>query len=294
MPRRRTHIPITVLFNGRIVGRLLKTAAGALSFQYQPEWLSQPDAIPVSLSLPLREDPFRGPEVGAVFENLLPDSEALRRGIAEKVGARGTDAYSLLSEIGRDCVGALQFLPEDGEYQSQGGPGMVEVLELLKGSDTPAEDFKRFLKAQVLFWLIGATDGHAKNFSVFLGAGGRFRMTPLYDVLTAQPSLRERQVERKQMRLAMSVGDSRHYRMDEIAGRHFVQTAQKARIATALAREVLDEVAGAADAALDAIKKQLPPGFPEKIHVSVKAAIQERLKRIAPRSRSSDQVAIGR
>ena len=47
--------------------------------------------------------------------NLLPDSEALRRRVAEKVGARGSDAYSLLTAIGRDCVGALQFIAGDGE-----------------------------------------------------------------------------------------------------------------------------------------------------------------------------------
>lgn len=36
-------------------------------------------------------------------------------------------------------------------------------------------------------WLIGATGGHAKNISVFLGAGGTYRLTPLYDILSAQP-----------------------------------------------------------------------------------------------------------
>ena len=68
--------------------------------------------MPVSLSLPLREDAYRGAPVVAVFENLLPDSEALRRRVAEKVGAEGTDAYSLLAAIGHDCVGALQFIAE--------------------------------------------------------------------------------------------------------------------------------------------------------------------------------------
>jgi serine/threonine-protein kinase HipA len=71
----------------------------------------------VSLSLPLREDAFKGPVVAAFFENLLPDSEPLRRRVSEKVGAEGIDAYSLLSCIGRDCVGALQFLPEDEHLQ---------------------------------------------------------------------------------------------------------------------------------------------------------------------------------
>ena len=65
---------------------------------------------------------------------------------------------------------------------------------------------------------MGATDGHAKNFSIFLGPGGRFYLTPLYDVLTAQPSLDDRLIERKQMKLAMSVGTSRHYKIEDISG----------------------------------------------------------------------------
>jgi serine/threonine-protein kinase HipA len=107
---------------------------------------------------------------------------------------------------------------------------MVEILDLLKGSDHPRDDQLTFLKAQIVFWLIGAADGHAKNFSVFLGRRGSYRLTPLYDVLTAQPSVHRREIERKHLKLAMFVGDNRHYRMDEIVGRHFVQTAKRARL----------------------------------------------------------------
>ena len=69
----------------------------------------------------------QGDRVVAVFENLLPDSEELRRRMAEKVGAKGIDAYSLLFQIGRDCVGALQFLPDDEDVvhdtsRTQGEP----------------------------------------------------------------------------------------------------------------------------------------------------------------------------
>ena len=157
---------------------------------------------------------------------------------------------------------------------------MIDVLKLLKGSDTPAEDQKTFLKSQVLFWLIGATDGHAKNFSIFLGRGGRFQLTPIYDVLTAQPSLDDRQIERKQMKLAMSVGDSRHYRIDEVKGRHFIQTAERAGLPRSLASEVLAEVVKAVDTAIHTIETQLPSGFPEEIHASVKKALRSRLLRL--------------
>src|SRR5512140_1131741 len=115
MPRKPSNPPLRVLLNNRLVGRLLKETSGAISFQYDESWLSWSNTLPISMSLPLREDAFKGERVVAVFENLLPDSEERRRRVAERVGARGTDAYSLLFQIGRDCVGALQFLPEGDE-----------------------------------------------------------------------------------------------------------------------------------------------------------------------------------
>ncbi len=98
-----------------------------------------------------------------------------------------------------DTCQALSIAPTK-KYQSDGGPGMVEIINLLKGSDTPDTDIATFMRANIIFWILGATDGHAKNFSVFLGPGGRFRMTPLYDVLTAQPSLDADQILRKTWR----------------------------------------------------------------------------------------------
>ena len=127
MGRKRQHTPLRVLLNNQLVGHLLKEPGGAISFRYHERWLTSDLAIPVSLSLPLREDAFKGAPVVAVFENLLPDSDVLRRRVAEKVGAKGIDAYSLLSQIGRDCVGALQFIPDDEEanYETPSMDGEV-------------------------------------------------------------------------------------------------------------------------------------------------------------------------
>ena len=113
MPRPRLHIPLRVLSNSLLVGQLVKEPSGRTFFRYDASWLARENAVPISLSLPLREDAYRGETVIAVFDNLLPDSDHLKRRIAEKVGADGTDAYSLLSQIGRDSVGALQFVPEN-------------------------------------------------------------------------------------------------------------------------------------------------------------------------------------
>lgn len=430
MGRRPAYAPLRVYLNNRQVGTLSREASGAISFFYHEDWLAWEHALPVSLSLPLRETPYRGEPVTAVFENLLPDSDTLRRLVAEKVGARGIDAYSMLSKIGHDCVGALQFIAGDDEaidstgklegetvdaaaiekiltglsqaplgldrddafrisvagaqektallrhegqwlkphgttptthilktqigklpndidlsdsveneyyclkltgafglpvnsaeietfgetkalvierfdrrwakdgrllrlpqedccqalsvpptlkYQNDGGPSMVDILGLLKGSDTPIEDQEVFLKAQLIFWLIGATDGHAKNFSVFLTPGGSYRMTPLYDILTAQPALNARQIERKQMKMAMSVGDRRHYRFDQIHGRHFVQTAVKAGLSKKRATSIIEEVAALAPEALEASTNALPKDFPPSVVEAVHDAVKARL-----------------
>ena len=157
---------------------------------------------------------------------------------------------------------------------------MVEILNLLKGANAPSDDQKLFLKAQILSWLIGATDGHAKNYSIFLGRGGQFRMTPLYDVLTSQPSLDHRQIERKQMKLAMSAGDSRHYKIEDIQGRHFVQTAERSGLPGSFARDALNDIGSAAENALLTVEKALPKGFPHGIHASVKKALLSRIRKI--------------
>lgn len=141
MPRRRQHEPLRVYLNNRLVGHLTKAPSGAIGFAYDESWLTWEHALPVSLSLPLRETPYRGEPVAAVFENLLPDLDNLRRRVAEKVGARGTDAYSLLAAIGRDCVGALQFIAGDGEA--------VNTTTAIEGERADDEAIGRLLRGLV-------------------------------------------------------------------------------------------------------------------------------------------------
>ncbi len=432
MGRRKSYKPLNVFLNGRLVGQLLRESSGAISFAYAQEWLAWESTLPLSLSLPLREDRYVGAPVIAVFENLLPDNESIRRRVAERVGAQGTDAFSLLSEIGRDCVGAMQFLGDDEEpqaagtltgetlsdeqigailkdldvtplgirrendfrisvagaqdktallyhegrwiapsgttptthilkpqigklayggdmsdsveneylclklmegfglraaqtemktfgdqkalvierfdrlwtrdgrlirlpqedccqalsvpptlkYQSDGGPGIVEIMKLLGSSDDPTKDRVDFFKATILFWLIGATDGHAKNFSLGLLPGGRFRLSPLYDVLTTQPQLDFRQLDQKDFRLAMRVGKSRHYKVNEVQGRHFVETGVQAGLSREAIQNVFDEIHEQAAGAIEKTYAGLPADFPEGLTASIATAIQTRLKKL--------------
>jgi serine/threonine-protein kinase HipA len=154
---------------------------------------------------------------------------------------------------------------------------MKDILQLLKGSDVPDDDLATFMRANIVFWLLGATDGHAKNFSIFLTSGGQFHMTPLYDVLSAQPSLDANQIQRKQFRLAMSVGKSRHYAMDEILPRHFIQTAEIAGVGAGLVRSIFEDLAENAEQAIEVAIDELPDGFPEAMTNSIRTAMSHRI-----------------
>ncbi|MGB8601716.1 MAG: type II toxin-antitoxin system HipA family toxin [Rhizomicrobium sp.] len=431
MPRHRLSGRLNVFLNSRLVGELTRQASGAVDFRYASTWLNWEHAMAVSLSLPLREDRYIGAPVLAVFDNLLPDNVAIRRTVAERVEASGIDAFSLLSALGRDCVGALQFLADDVEpgpagvitgrivsndeiakiidnlarnplgvgrdndfrislagaqektallrhkgkwllptgttptthifkpqigrlpggidltqsveneylclkftqamgcpsaaiematfgdqrvlvverfdrmltndkrllrvpqedccqalsvpwtqkYENDGGPGVVSILKLLSGSDDVSADRQLFLKAQIVFWLLGATDGHAKNFSLILFPGGGYRLSPLYDVVSAQPSVDAGQIRLNKMKMAMSFGAKRHYGVNTIMGRHFVQSAEMAGVGGALA--IIDEVLAVGEAALHKTLSELPADFPAPIAESIADGVLARLSLLA-------------
>ncbi len=91
--------------------------------------------------------------------------------VIERFDRRWTKDNLLIRLPQEDCLSGLKHSPSL-KYQNQGGPGIVRILKLLQASDTPDKDQQDFLKAQILFRLIGATDGHGKNFSIFLMPAG--------------------------------------------------------------------------------------------------------------------------
>ena len=148
--------------------------------------------------------------------------------IVERFDRLWTQDGRLLRLPQEDSCQALSVSPTL-KYESDGGPGIERILRLLRDGDNPAEHQRTFMKTMVVFWLLGATDGHVKNFSIFLSPGGRYRMTPLYDVISAQPSVNAGTIRANQFRLAMAVGNTRRYRINTIAARHFIETAQRRR-----------------------------------------------------------------
>ena len=436
MGRLSHHRTLGLWMNGERVGRWTLAPSAPDLLQYDPAWLQSEAGRPLSLSLPFLPGnaPHRGPAVRAYFENLLPDSRDIRERLARRFGVGSTSAFDLLAEIGRDCVGALEILPDDqssngvapvkaeplteaqvaqllrsattpqalgrgtddedfrisiagaqektallwhggqwclprgstptshilklplglvggmrldlrdsvenewlcalilkafglpvatchplqfedvkvlgierfdrswrspprgaqrllrlpqedlcqatgvppeAKYEADGGPGMDRILGVLDGSTERAQDRRHFFQAQLLFWMLCATDGHAKNFSLFLQPGGRYRMTPLYDVLSAYPVLGDgpARISPHRARMAMAVrSKNAHWRMRDIHRRHWVALGTRHGITTEDGRGVealIDELIERTPAVIAEVQGQLPAWFPQRVAAGI-------------------------
>jgi serine/threonine-protein kinase HipA len=112
------------------------------------------------------------------------------------------------------------------KYEDKGGPSAKAIMELLKLSKNSLEDREHFFLAQMVFWLLAAIDGHAKNFSIFLEADG-YRLTPLYDVISAYPYFGQGNVQKQKIKMAMKVqSKNTYYHWNSILKRHWFNHAK--------------------------------------------------------------------
>jgi serine/threonine-protein kinase HipA len=434
--------------NGAFVGTWSIAPNAGEMLLYDPQWTNSLQGRPLSLSLPFIPGnlPHRGEKVRAYFENLLPDSRDIRERVARRYQADTADAFDLLAEIGRDCVGALQILPAgaapaglqridatalsdadvaqvlrgtmapaplgladahddfrislagaqektallylDGKwclphgatptthilklplglvgglkfdlsdsvenewlcalilkayglpvatcapvqfedmkvlaverfdrawwtapdgarrllrlpqedmcqanglspllkYEADGGPGVDSIMKLLNNSIERERDRRTFFQAQVVFWLLCATDGHAKNFSLFLRPAGRYQLTPLYDVLSAYPILGEGpgKLSPFKARMAMAVRSKNpHWKMRDILRRHWLDVGERYGVLAADgggAQAVVDDLVARTPQVIDTVRAQLPPVFPPALADSIFHGLQEAAQRLA-------------
>jgi serine/threonine-protein kinase HipA len=435
MARRSKTQTLALWANGTHVGRWTVGARGDMELQYAPAWRASAVGRPLSLSLPfgLGDEPLKGPAVEHYFDNLLPDSPAIRKRVAERFRTGSVEAFDLLSAIGRDCVGALQLLPEgaapeghdrvegvevdeaaierhllevvtpdrlgaardpdddfrislagaqekdaflrwngrwmkprgatptthifklplglvggrqadfstsvdnewlclrllaayglpvpkaeiasfgqqrvlvverfdrvvssDGQrllrlvqedfcqatgtsplvkYEAEGGPGLGVLFNLLQQSVDAERDLRTLMASQLLFWMLRAPDGHAKNFSIHLLPGRRYRLTPLYDVMSVYPVMGggPNQWSPRQLKLAMAlVGKSRHCEVERIQRRHFNSTAKRFGYGET-AEPLIQELIGRTPAVIDEVQRALPPGFSDEVAVKVLSGLR--------------------
>ncbi|TGL44065.1 type II toxin-antitoxin system HipA family toxin [Leptospira wolffii] len=418
-----------VFMNGMRVGTLVKTAQGSLEFSYDRSWQENTElSRPISLSLPLTSGTYKGDKVINVFDNLLPEGVSVRQRLQAVFRTPSSEVFDLLTQIGSDCVGALQLLtspelpenrtltftplslreiaerisqvrlyplgirpqesfrisiagvqskiallkignewqlPEGStptthilklqigkidtvdlsqsveneylclrilrafglevpnseildfegqrvlsvtrfdrewkdngnwiarlpqedlcqafgrspnlKYENDGGPDIKSVLELLANSHNATRDRSDFMKAQILFFLMAATDGHAKNFSIFLRPMGRYELTPFYDVLSAFPYLTSNHPAEK-LKMAMSLRGStgtKHYVWNRISGRHFLSEAKHSGFSKKETSFLLDEIADSMESILQSVGNKLPKDFPPKIMESIFAGMHK-------------------
>jgi serine/threonine-protein kinase HipA len=152
------------------------------------------------------------------------------------------------------------------KYQSDGGPGIDKIMRLLLGSVTPIADRDMFYRAQILFWLLAAIDGHAKNFSIFIEPGGKYRLTPFYDIMSAYPLIAKKQLQAKKIKMAMALqGKNIHYHWHNIQRRHFLETAKAVNYSPERAEKILDDMLQQIDSVIEAVSSKLPKKFPINI-----------------------------
>lgn len=169
--------------------------------------------------------------------------------------------------------------PAHRKYESNRGPGIAKVLEILARSEDPAEDQMTFALTQLAFWLLAAIDGHAKNFSIHHGRDG-FSFTPLYDVLSAWPFIGDgpRKLPLQDVKLAMALRGRRpHYLIREIQPRHFERLAEIAGGPNVWAK--MHELVRRVPPALATIEARLPPGFPAHVWEPIVRGMNQQCER---------------
>lgn len=157
------------------------------------------------------------------------------------------------------------------KYESDGGPGLSALASVLMGSIQAEKDLTTLLTTQLLFWMLAAPDGHAKNFSIRVLPQGRYQLTPLYDVMSIWPveGNGPNQLSMFKAKMAMAVlGKNKHYHFKDIQRRHFNNVASKCfdRID---AEDVIGRVLEATPIVIKAMKRKLPDGFPIWIAESI-------------------------
>lgn len=151
------------------------------------------------------------------------------------------------------------------KYQSDGGIGITGCMRILDGASDSHRDKRTFFKAQIVFYLLMATDGHSKNFSLHHQSKNRYELTPLYDILSAHPliGLRGDQIPIQKAKMAMAIkGSKNYYHIQLVQRRHFINHALEVGISEDEADKLITEMTDAAEKISQTIYQRLPETYP--------------------------------
>ncbi|EPD0746646.1 type II toxin-antitoxin system HipA family toxin [Escherichia coli] len=176
----------------------------------------------------------------------VPDAEIIKAGnvralAVERFDRRWNAERTVLLRLPQEDMCQTFGLPSSVKYESDGGPGIARIMAFLMGSSEALKDRYDFMKFQVFQWLIGATDGHAKNFSV--------------------------------LAMGLNASKGKKTAIDKIYPRHFLATAKVLRFPEVQMHEILSDFARMIPAALDNVKTSLPTDFPENVVTAVETNV---------------------
>jgi serine/threonine-protein kinase HipA len=121
---------LDVYLHGAKAGALERRSQARLRFTYLEGWVAEGGA-PLSLSLPVRPQPFDHDECAPFFEGLLPEGEFLRA-IARTLQISATNPFQLLNDLGGECAGAISVGPVGGTVPGErsGPPKWLSEAEV--------------------------------------------------------------------------------------------------------------------------------------------------------------------
>jgi serine/threonine-protein kinase HipA len=200
--------------------------------------------------------------------------------VVERFDRAWMDGRAWIARLPQEDFCQALGVPPRFKYEADGGPGMAKCLQLLAGSADPQRDRLAFQLTQLAFWLMAATDGHAKNYSIFLQPGDSYVMTPLYDVLSMWPyfGASPKRFNRRHAALAMAMrAKNAHYRLEAIQPRHWHQLAMKH--GGPAVWEAMQALVERVEPALAAVETRLPKGFPGRIWEAIASGIRAEARR---------------
>ena len=221
------------------------------------------------------------------------ENEFICTQIAKELGFKVPDMEIITAESGAKALAVKRFdrcfgdgvvtrrhqedfcqilgVPEHQKYQSENNLSVSKIVDVLSLSAQSKANNHDFFKFMVLQYLLGATDGHLKNFSVHIAPGGHYQLTPFYDLLSAYPAVGATGLNKRKLKLAMGLKASRGYKyqINKICFRHIEQTASQFGISNTNCHEIVSDFLSQFSNALSSIDKR----FPEKEFTLVKDAI---------------------
>lgn len=191
--------------------------------------------------------------------------------VVERFDRRWTEDKDWLLRLPQEDLCQALSKPSGLKYESDGGPGIHDIMKILLGSQESEIDRTHFMKTVFLFWVLGATDGHAKNFSIRLEPLSRFKLTPLYDVISAYPI-----IPKQKLKMAMCVkGKNNHYGWNTIQLRHWITTAERCQFSTTLMEKIIAEICDSVENVISKVSQNLPANFPNTISEPIFSGMRE-------------------